>query len=135
MVDDGQVIVLGGLISDDETNSIQKIPLLGDIPLLGALFRYKSNVKDKKNLLVFLHPTILRDSAITTNISSSKYNYMRDFQLLQRGGSDDEQAVLDIRPIMPPVEKLLTQPKHKEQQGAESDEIGSPPGSISDDAF
>ena len=102
MVDDGQVVVLGGLIGDDESTTVQKVPLLGDIPLLGSLFRYKRTVKDKKNLMVFIHPTILRDSANTTNLSNSKYSAMRRAQIMQRATTQPEQTVKkDITPLMP----------------------------------
>ena len=109
MVEDGEIIALGGLIADDETRTIQKVPLLGDIPLLGALFRYKSVVKDKKNLMVFLHPIILRDSAINGTISGAKYRDMRELQLLSRGDSGDE----DLKPVMPKLENIITYKKSK----------------------
>jgi len=107
IVDDGQIVVLGGLISDDETNRVQKVPFLGDIPFLGALFRYKQDIKEKKNLLVFLHPTILRDAAMTANISNSKYTAMREMQLIQRGETEEGVVKKEIAPIMPPLEQLV----------------------------
>lgn len=112
MVDDGQIIVLGGLIADDENNTVQKVPFLGDIPILGALFRYKRNVKDKKNLMVFLHPTILRDGAITSQISSSKYSIIREQQIRSRG-EDSESVAKSLAPIMPRVETLVAPVKEK----------------------
>jgi len=81
LVDDGGTIVLGGLIKDDINESEQKVPILGDIPFLGALFRHKGSEKVKNNLLVFIHPTIVRDAAVATAISSSKYDYVRAEQL------------------------------------------------------
>lgn len=63
LADDGQTIVLGGLIQDDNTNSDRRVPLLGDIPVLGHLFRSSSKTRDKRNLLVFLRPTVVRDDA------------------------------------------------------------------------
>jgi len=112
MVEDGEIIALGGLIADDETRTIQKVPLLGDIPLLGALFRFKSVVKDKKNLMVFLHPIILRDSAINGTISGAKYRDMRKLQLLNRGDSGDE----DLKPVMPKLESIITYKKSKQNK-------------------
>lgn len=106
MVDDGQIIVLGGLISDDESNTVQKVPFLGDIPIIGSLFRYKRNVKDKKNLMVFLHPTILRDSSLTSAISSSKYRIIREQQIRSRG-RDYEKVEKELEPIMPRIETLV----------------------------
>ena len=81
MVDDGQVLVLGGLIDDQLRESEAKIPGLGDIPVLGWLFKYKSVDKVKTNLMVFIHPTILRNEALQTKLTGQKYNYIREKQL------------------------------------------------------
>ncbi len=77
LANDGQIIVLGGLIEDRVRQSEQKVPLLGDLPLLGALFRAKSSNVDKANLMVFIHPTILRDAGTADSYTASKYNYIR----------------------------------------------------------
>ncbi|WP_201343999.1 type II secretion system secretin GspD [Thiohalobacter sp. COW1] len=84
MVADRQVVVLGGLISDELSESVQKIPLLGDIPLLGNLFKAQSTKKTKQNLMVFLRPVILRDAATENAVSAGKYNFMRAKQLEKR---------------------------------------------------
>ena len=81
LADDGQTIVLGGLIQDDSKLSVSEVPLLGKIPVLGYLFRSKSDNKTKRNLLVFLQPRILRDSESATAISSQKYDFTRGLQL------------------------------------------------------
>ena len=81
IVDDGGTIVLGGLIDEDVQESISKVPLLGDIPILGHLFKSTSSTKRKRNLMVFLKPTIVRDGATMNAISHRKYNYMRALQL------------------------------------------------------
>ena len=67
IVDDGQMIVLGGLIKEDFQEQEQRVPLLGDIPLLGYFFRYNTTTKIKTNLMVFLQPTILKDAALTSS--------------------------------------------------------------------
>ena len=108
MVEDNEVIALGGLIADDEQNSVQKVPLLGDIPILGALFRYKREVKDKKNLMVFLHPIILRDSAVSRNVTGEKYSAMRDLQLLQRDIEKDEPEDKELRKVMPRLQDIIS---------------------------
>jgi general secretion pathway protein D len=77
---DGQIIVLGGLIEDRVRDSEQRVPLLGDLPLLGALFRAKSSNVDKANLMVFIHPTILRDPNTADSYTASKYNYIREVE-------------------------------------------------------
>lgn len=81
LADNGQTIVLGGLIQDDYKKSISKVPLLGDIPLLGYLFRSTSESKTKQNLLVFLQPTLLRDSASAAELSRNQYNAMRTLDM------------------------------------------------------
>ncbi|CAB0151150.1 Type II secretion system protein D [Pseudidiomarina piscicola] len=81
MADDGETIVLGGLIDEDVQQSESKIPLLGDIPLVGALFRSTSTTRQKRNLMIFLRPTIVRDNATAQGLSSRKYNFMRAQQL------------------------------------------------------
>jgi general secretion pathway protein D len=81
MVDDGDVVVLGGLIEEQINESEQKVPLLGDIPLLGYLFRSTGADVRKQNLMVFIHPVILRDPAVTERYTNSKYNYLRALQL------------------------------------------------------
>ena len=89
LVEDGQTLVLGGLIDDSITDVEEKIPLLGDIPVLGRLFRYRSTQKSKQNLLIFLHPVIMRDSETASQYSSSKYNFLRSKQTLYRQKKDN----------------------------------------------
>lgn len=84
MADDGETIVLGGLIDEDVQESVSKIPLLGDIPVLGRLFSSTSTSKQKRNLMVFIRPTIVRNGKRMREISSAKYNYMRALQLDER---------------------------------------------------
>lgn len=81
LANDGQVIVTGGLIADDVSETVKKVPLLGDIPLLGGLFRSKSNTVTKRNLLLFLQPTIVRDSEKAAKVSASKYDHIRSVSL------------------------------------------------------
>ena len=84
MVDDGNVVVLGGLMEERIGESLQKIPLLGDIPLAGYLFRSSGADVNKTNLMVFIHPVILRDKTLTERYTNSKYNYLRALQLGER---------------------------------------------------
>jgi general secretion pathway protein D len=86
MVGDGNVVVLGGLIQEQTSESEQKVPLLGDIPGLGVLFRSKGGNVDKTNLMVFIHPVILRDSAVAAQNTSEKYDYFRALQLKEGKG-------------------------------------------------
>jgi general secretion pathway protein D len=86
LVDDGGMIVLGGLIEDRLIESEQRVPGLGRIPLLGNLFRVRNTQKAKTNLMVFIRPRILRDEQQAAIETNTKYNYMRDLQQ-QRGGT------------------------------------------------
>ena len=125
MVDDGQMVVLGGLIEEKISESIQKVPFLGDIPFLGALFRSKTADVTKTNLMVFIHPVILRDAAVTDRYTSSKYNYIRALQMQQDADGvnmlpDKNHPVLPVMeeftvapgvaPVLPEIDELSTVP-------------------------
>lgn len=84
MVEDGRTIVLGGLIDDTVQQTRQSVPVLGEIPVLGRLFSYDRNSKNKRNLMVFLRPVILRDAATESRITEGKYSMIRAKQLEQR---------------------------------------------------
>ena len=77
MVEDGQVLVLGGLIEDTYTDTEQKVPLLGDLPIVGRAFRNKKTVKKKQNLMVFIHPVIMRDVLSGDEYTRQKYNKLK----------------------------------------------------------
>ena len=81
MVRDGQMLVLGGLIDDRTAESESKVPWLGDIPILGQLFRSNSTEKEKRNLMIFIKPTIIRNGVTADGITQRKYNYIRAEQL------------------------------------------------------
>jgi len=99
LVEDGQTLVLGGLIDDQINDTREKIPFLGDVPLLGSLFRYRTTLKNKRNLMVFLHPTILRDPTTADYYSRSKYD---DLRLAQQGLFDNEDDFTQrSRPKLP----------------------------------
>jgi general secretion pathway protein D len=80
VVDDGQIIVLGGLISDDVQTGKEAVPVLGDIPVLGTLFRYDTRRREKINLMVFLRPVVLRDTSTTATLTGDRYDYIRGMQ-------------------------------------------------------
>ena len=83
LVDNNQIIVLGGLIDEDKQEVVSKVPVLGSIPLIGRLFQSSSTSSVKKNLMVFLKPKILIDSEAVNDISLEKYNYIKAQQELQ----------------------------------------------------
>ena len=80
LVDDGQIVVLGGLIQDDQEGSIDKVPLLGDIPYLGGLFRYQSRTHKRTNLMIFLRPVIVKDAGTAAALTGDRYDYIRGLQ-------------------------------------------------------
>ncbi len=114
-VDDGQIIALGGLLDDNERRTLEKIPLLGDIPGLGALFRSKARARNKTNLMVFIRPTILKTSEDSRAFAERRYNYVRDQQLIanpNREPSIDEllRDYMGIVPPPPPPLPVVTVP-------------------------
>jgi len=109
LANDGQIIVLGGLIEDRVRQSEQRVPLLGDLPLVGALFRAKSSNVDKANLMVFIHPTILREASTADSYTASKYNYIRAVE----SGAFKEGVFMtpDVpQPKLPEMQELLELP-------------------------
>ena len=110
LAEDGQLIVLGGLIEDRIRESDQRVPFLGDLPVLGALFRSKSSDVDKANLMVFIHPTILRDQNTADRYTASKYNFIR----AQEAEAANWKDGVFMNPLPPPqlpeMEKLLELP-------------------------
>ncbi len=137
MVDDGKMVVLGGLIEDKVTESVSKVPLLGDIPLLGSLFRSKNSSKAKTNLMVFIHPKILRDDAISAQYTNGKYDYIREKQLerqregvmLMPGEEQPELPVLEqmLRHGSTEIPDKAMQPSTADKQPApESEKAASP---------
>jgi general secretion pathway protein D len=98
-IEDGELLVLGGLISDKLINIEQKVPFLGDLPLIGALFRSTSTEKGKQNLMVFIRATIIKDPKKARALSARKYNFLRDLQL-QYSGEDQ------LGPALVPYDEL-----------------------------
>ena len=80
LVDDGQIVVLGGLIQDDRESTTDKVPVLGNIPFLGALFKYESRTHKRTNLMIFLRPVVLKDEKAAAAITQDRYDYIRNIQ-------------------------------------------------------
>ena len=114
LVDDGDIVVLGGLITDDLQEGVSKVPLLGDIPVMGALFRSKNTTKVKRNLMVFLHPVIMRDAKANAAFTGRKYNYIRTQQIQAR--QEGVNLLPDeVAPVLPPLDEFLVLPPTFEQ--------------------
>jgi general secretion pathway protein D len=105
IVDDGEILVLGGLLEDVLRESDQKVPVLGSIPLIGNLFRARKTEKVKTNLMIFIRPTILRDAATTAIETNQKYNMIRDLQIGQQGTNIQLMPGVE-RTVLPPLEEL-----------------------------
>ena len=122
IVDDGGTIVLGGLIDEDVQESVSKVPLLGDIPFLGNLFKSTSTSKRKRNLMIFIRPTIVRDGVTMNEISHRKYNYIRA-QQLKRQSEGIPLMPFEEGPILPGWDDKLSLPpsyeEYIEQKGKE----------------
>jgi general secretion pathway protein D len=103
VVDDGQIIVLGGLIEDRFEHTNSKVPLLGDIPLLGGLFRSEHRERKRTNLMVFLRPVVLRDADSSNRLSVDRYDFMRN---MQQSAQPAPSVVMPINeaPLMPPAQ-------------------------------
>ncbi|HEY9103647.1 type II secretion system secretin GspD [Chitinimonas sp.] len=97
LVDDGQIIVLGGLIENSSKESNNKVPLLGDIPFLGNLFRYESRSNSRTNLMVFLRPVILRDGKSAAALSGDRY---QELQAAQAGYQPEKRWMLPDLPTV-----------------------------------
>ncbi len=109
IVEDGGTLVLGGLIQDQVTEKEQRVPILGSIPLLGALFRSNTTTKTKTNLMVFIRPTILRDNVQATFETNAKYNYIRNQQLATKP-ENPRLMPLTPRPVLPDMAQSETMP-------------------------
>jgi len=97
-VEDGGLLVLGGLIQDTSSDGVSKVPVIGDLPLVGNLFRYTTRQRSKTNLLVFLRPRTLRSAEADQQLSSERYDYIAGAQRRMNGPSGDAAA-----PVLPPL--------------------------------
>jgi general secretion pathway protein D len=98
LVDDGQIVVLGGLVQDGIDTVVEKVPVLGDIPLLGLLFRYETRRQTKTNLMVFLRPLVMRESGAPGSVTAERYR-----EMLEEQGKTQPPA----HPVLPDMETPL----------------------------
>lgn len=107
VVDDGQIIVIGGLVQDSTANTMEKVPLLGDIPLLGALFRYETRKQTKTNLMVFLRPLVMRERSTYGPVTSERYRQMLEEQ---------DKARIPPSVVLPDIETPRLPPEEGTEQ-------------------
>jgi general secretion pathway protein D len=103
LVDDGEIIVLGGLLEDTVRDSEEKVPGLGDLPVVGNLFKYRSRGRSKTNLMVFLRPTVIRSNEQSVNVAGDRYNLMRNIEI---NATPQPSWVLPDTgtPVLPPLQ-------------------------------
>jgi general secretion pathway protein D len=134
LIEDGEILVLGGLVSDDLIQSERRVPVLGSIPILGYLFRSQSATTEKRTLMVFLRPVILRDGTQAAMETNAKYRMMQDVQhrATERGGQFLNKNV--PRPRMPTIEELEpASAGYVPPRREEDEEEDSPPGAAHGD--
>lgn len=104
-VDDGEILALGGLLDDNERKTIERIPLLSDIPGIGELFKSRSKSRSKTNLMVFIRPTILRSKEDAQRLTQQRYGYVRDMQLARNPDQEPsiDELVRDYMGAEPPA--------------------------------
>jgi general secretion pathway protein D len=102
LVDHGSIVVLGGLVQDNVTTNVEKVPVLGDIPLIGQLFRYETRRQQKTNLMVFLRPFVVRDEATARSLVGDRYDQMRQFQ--EETKQEPHGVLPEMKnPMLPPL--------------------------------
>ena len=106
---DGAILVLGGLIEDRFVTTRSKVPLLGDLPLIGGLFRSESRERRRTNLMVFLRPVVVRDADSASRLSLDRYDQIR---AQQQRAQPQPSVVMPINesPVLPPVDRAPAQP-------------------------
>jgi general secretion pathway protein D len=105
LVNNKDILVLGGLIRTQENDNTYKVPYLGDLPLIGNFFRAQNTTTSKTNLMIFIRPTILRDANESLQVTGSKYNWMRNQQVLDNT-TDYEKQIPDSHGRLAPFEQV-----------------------------
>lgn len=103
LVDDGNIIVLGGLIEDRATDGEEKVPVFGDIPVVGNLFKYRTRRGNKTNLMVFLRPTVIRTNEQSVNVTGDRYDFIRNIQMNTQVAPSAVLPEVNV-PVLPPMQ-------------------------------
>ena len=104
VVDDGNIIVIGGLLEDSYSQAEDKVPVMGDIPVVGALFRSENRSRKKTNLMVFLRPVVVRDSMTSDALMTDRYEAIRALQQVVQPDNNLVMRSVSGAPILPPLE-------------------------------
>ncbi|MDQ0080247.1 general secretion pathway protein D [Variovorax boronicumulans] len=111
LVEDGGLVMLGGLLSDTYNNNIEKVPLAGDIPVLGNLFKNENRTRTKSNLMMFLRPAVMRDGTSTEAFAYDRYDEIRGQQLQTQPNTDNIMLRgVNAAPVLPDTRKLAPSP-------------------------
>jgi general secretion pathway protein D len=104
-VGDGQLLAIGGLLNDDERRTLEKVPLLSDIPIIGELFKSRSRTRSNTNLMVFIRPTVLRSRADGDTLTARRYGYTRAMQLARNPDMEPsiDELLRDYMGATPPI--------------------------------
>jgi len=127
LVDDGSIIVLGGLLSDEYSGAGSQVPLFGDIPVIGWLFKSESRSRSKKNLMVFLRPVVVRDAAASDALSNNRYQQMMGMQQNAQPGFNPILGSGNS-PVLPPapLPKAKEEPKASGESKADAPQSAAP---------
>jgi general secretion pathway protein D len=127
LVEDGSIVVLGGLLSEEYSGNASQVPLFGDIPVIGWLFKSESRTRNKKNLMVFLRPVVMRDAAATDTVSNNRYQQMMG---MQQGAQPGFNPILGSgnSPVLPaaPVPKPKEEPKASDNSKTDAPQSAVP---------
>jgi len=128
LVDDGSLIVIGGLLQDDYSNETDKVPLAGDIPFVGALFRNEVRTRKKTNLMVFLRPVVVRDTNASNALAYDRYDAIRSLQTATQPAQDNIFLnSVSSAPIVPPVMPTPSSSKGASDRRIEGTRLIPPP--------
>jgi general secretion pathway protein D len=134
LVNDGEIVVLGGLLEDSVSDSEEKVPGLGDIPIVGNLFKYRSRSRTKTNLMIFLRPTIIRTNEQSVNVAGDRYDLMRNIEV---GATPKASWIMPDTgaPVLPPLQDGRPQGGRLLQRNAPLMEPAPERASVTEDAI
>jgi general secretion pathway protein D len=127
LVDDGQIIVLGGLIEDSVNDGVEKVPGLGDIPVVGNLFKYRTRSRAKTNLMVFLRPTVIRSNEQSVNVAADRYDFIRNLQIAKQPEQTIVLPHMDA-PVLPQLQdgRMVDGPLYNKNVPGDTENLDRP---------
>jgi len=133
LVEDGGLVMLGGLLSDDYGNTVEKVPVAGDIPVLGNLFKNEVRTRNKSNLMMFLRPAVMRDGASTQAFAYDRYDEIRGMQQRTQPSTDNIMLRgVDSAPVLPEVPLVRAAPNAPGSERIGGTQLIPPPRAAAD---